>query len=266
MVQSAPSDTTTTRGLKRGRATLRATLPPKFNGLIGAYPQALFRPDTVKMGQCDGALMFVDGRAVPLDGKAYRLNRGERAMSIGNFIAAHVVNEREVETPVEIAFDGVSADVGGELAPGPARLGQLLIGLDEEPAPDEPAPSEVDEGSTPDEGDGQASSGVLGEDDPSRVMLRSAIVALLSSFVAPMLIDVLMPKKEEPGESESFGFERPKHAEVDGDQIYVTELQGVGEFPRPPGKGWMPTMTVPTRDGSGMRTVWRRCPECAAAA
>ena len=234
--------------VKTARATLRETLPPKFNGLIAVYPQTIFKPRTFETKAADGASMFVDGRKLPLDGKSYRLSECDaRSLSIGSFIAVHVVNERDEPTPVEIVARGISVDVGGEIAPG-ARLGRVLIPI-EEPEGEPPA-----EGSTEDVGsDDSDDSGPPRVDatDLARSALQTAIGAAISHFVAPMLIDLFAP--EEPEEPEAPASE----------EIYVTELVGVGQVPPPPGNGWQSSYSYHTSTGA-TRTIWHRSskPRC----
>lgn len=233
-------------GIHAARVTLRDVLPPKFNGLISAYPQAIFRPRLLETTPIDGVLMFVDGQAVRLDGKSYRLSDSDtRSLTIGSFVAVHVVNERDEPTPVEIVVRGVAVDIGGEVA-SRARLGRVLMPIDEPSVPEEPAPA-VDTAADVDDAAGEPES--IGVDNFGRVALGAALGSLAANHLVPMLLDIFMPPPEPP----------PAPAEPAGasEEICVTELAGVGAVEPPPGDGWCVEQTFIAPSGA-TRAVWRR--------
>lgn len=270
MVQASPFSQSS---IRPARATLRGVLPPKFDGIVSVYPQTIFRPTSLETKPSEGVLMFVDGQAVPLDGKRYRIaEREARSLTIGSFIAAHLVNEKDVEAPFELVARGIGVDVGGEIAapyPAQARIGRVLLPVaDEPPATDEPedeagASSPADDmgPDAPDSTDDEPPLS-LGADSASlkRSALVAAISGLFASVVAPMIAEALIPEAS-PSLDDLGGGEAAKAGALE--EIHVTEREGSGPVEPPPGEGWQARQIMATPSG-GVRVVWHRCAACVA--
>lgn len=77
--------------MKRETLTLRATLPPRFDGLVFAYPRVPFTPDRVQLPELQGVAVKVDGRDEPCDGSMWALITPSVCAG-GAFVALHTVN------------------------------------------------------------------------------------------------------------------------------------------------------------------------------
>lgn len=77
--------------MKRETLTLRATLPPRFDGLVFAYPKVAIIPDRIQLPDLQGVAVKVDGRDEPCDGSMWALLT-PGVCAAGAFVAVHVVN------------------------------------------------------------------------------------------------------------------------------------------------------------------------------
>lgn len=70
--------------------TISQTLPPRFDGVVFAYPLVKFRPDRIQLPQLDGVVVMIDGRQEPCDGSMWAID--VPPVCVGAFVAVHVIN------------------------------------------------------------------------------------------------------------------------------------------------------------------------------
>lgn len=92
----------------RAHAELCGVLPPKFQGFVGVYPQAVFRPMQLDTQAIEGVSIFVDGQLVPCDGSSYQLH--SCALALGNALVLDVVSELPEPVLFKATLHGLTVD------------------------------------------------------------------------------------------------------------------------------------------------------------
>lgn len=90
------------------RAVLHGELPAKYEGFVGVYPQAVFRPLFLDTEAIEGVSLYVDGQLVPCDGSRYAISGG--TLVLGSALVLDVVNRRETSVLFTATFGGLSID------------------------------------------------------------------------------------------------------------------------------------------------------------
>lgn len=91
--------------------TIRVTLPPRFDGVVFAYPHVAFKPDRVLLPELQGVVVKIDGRQEPCDGSMWAINNAPVCVG-GSFVAMHVINLTAEARELELRLIGV-VDVPG---------------------------------------------------------------------------------------------------------------------------------------------------------
>ena len=115
-----------------GYVVLEQELPANFRGLVGIYPQALFRPEKVQTFDAPWLVLNVGGQHRRCDGSLYQIENGH-TLSIGNFIAFDVINERDSVALLKLEISGATIDAEGMIGRG-GKIG-LVLAREPDPAP-----------------------------------------------------------------------------------------------------------------------------------
>lgn len=109
----------------QARAVLAGELPAGFEGFVGVYPQAIFRPLLLDTAPIEGVSIYAQGRLVPCDGSTYELGGG--TLCVGDALVLDVVNQRPEPVMFRATFRGLTIEAAqNEIAHG-LKLGAKAL-------------------------------------------------------------------------------------------------------------------------------------------